>query len=526
MKFFGFTLGQEKKKSEEENLQSFVQPDLEDGSIEVASGGSYGSYVDFEGKVKSEGLLVTKYREMASKPECDEAIKDIVDEGIINEDNSPIVDINLEDVDVGEPLKKKIQEEFAEILSMLDFDNNAHEIFKKWYVDGRLYYHAVVDVKNPKLGIQQLRYIDPRTIRKVKEPIRKRDGDTGAILQVGSKEYYLFNPAGLKLSQSQAIKIAADSIIFAHSGLMDVKNSMVHSHLHKAIKPLNQLNMLEDAVVIYRLSRAPERRVFYIDVGNLPKMKAEQYLRDMMAKHKNRIVYDAQTGQVRDDRKFMTMLEDFWIPRREGSRGTEITTLPPGQNLGEMEDVEYFKRKLYKALNVPVSRMDADSTFNLGRATEITRDELKFQKFIDRLRMRFTILFDNSLEIHLALKGIVSRQEWKAIRQKIKYQFARDSHFTELKDAEVFRERLQLLEQVDAFEQKYFSREWVMRNILKMSDDDIKDMQKQMEAESKDFGDDMEGTPDGMPPPEQPNTEQPKTKPEEQKAKESDKEPS
>ena len=355
---FGFTIARKKTEDEQEKLPSIVSPTVEDGSVEIAPGGAYGTYVDLEAKAKNESDLVSKYREMSIQPEADYAIQDIVNEAIVVDENSGPCEIVLDKLEQPATIKKKIREAYADIFDMLDFQNNAYDIFRKWYIDGRLYYHIVIDETNLKAGIKDLRYIDPRKIRKVKEPIKEKDKRTGVTVYKGSNEYYMYNPKGITTAnQAQGVKIAKDSIAYCHSGIVDNRGSMIYSHLHKAIKPLNQLRMLEDAVVIYRLARAPERRIFYIDVGNLPKMKAEQYLRDMMVKHKNKLTYDATTGEVRDDRKFMTMLEDFWLPRREGGRGTEITTLPGGQNLGEMEDVDYFRRKLYKSLNVPTARM-------------------------------------------------------------------------------------------------------------------------------------------------------------------------
>jgi hypothetical protein len=494
MELFGFTIARQQEKKDQEQISSIVAPTSEDGSIELAPGGAYGTYVDLEGKAKNEGQLVSKYREISTQPECDAAVQDIVNEAIIIDNHEGPVEINLDKVEYPESLKKKIRSGFEDIIRMLDMHNNGYDIFRKWYVDGRLYYNIVIDEKNPRQGIKDLRYIDPRKIRKIKEPIKQKDKRTGATLYKGMNEYYLYSPTGVgaqsATNQAQGIKIAKDSICYVHSGLLSPNNGMVYSHLHKAIKPLNQLRMLEDAVVIYRLARAPERRIFYIDVGNLPKMKAEQYLRDMMAKHKNKLVYDASTGEVRDDRKFMTMLEDFWLPRREGGRGTEITTLPGGQNLGEMDDVDYFRRKLYKSLNVPITRMEAESQFNLGRASEITRDELKFHKFVERLRVRFSILFDELLEIHLALKGITTRKEWKEMREHIYYNFMEDNHFTELKESEMMTERLRILGDVDQYVGKYFSEEWIRKNVLRMSEENIQDIEKQIKKEGSD--EDME----------------------------------
>ena len=509
---FGFTIARKKSEAEQENLPSIVSPTVEDGSIEIAPGGAYGTYVDLEGKAKNEGDLVTKYREMSIQPECDYAIQDIVNEAIVVDENSGPCEIILDKLEVSATIKKKIRESFYEIYDMLDFQNNAYDIFRKWYIDGRLYYHIVIDETNPRAGIKDLRYIDPRKIRKIKEPIKEKDKRTGVTVYKGANEYYLYNAQGITTAnQAQGVKIAKDSICYVHSGILDNRNNMIYSHLHKAIKPLNQLRMLEDAVVIYRLARAPERRIFYIDVGNLPKMKAEQYLRDMMTKHKNKLTYDASTGEVRDDRKFMTMLEDFWLPRREGGRGTEITTLPGGQNLGEMEDVDYFRRKLYKSLNVPTARMEQENQFQLGRASEITRDELKFNKFIKRLRNRFAMMFDELLEIHLALTGVTTRKEWQKMKQDVYYDFMEDNHFTELKDTEIMTERLRLLGDIDNYVGKYFSETWVRTNVLRLTEDEIEEIEKQIGQEG---GGEEDASPEGgepmddQPPEEEPTEEQ------------------
>lgn len=511
LELFGFRIGrkEEEQKLKDENLKSFVPPSLDDGAVEIAAGGAYGTYVDLEGSAKSEAELVTRYREMSLQPECDSAIDDVVNEAIVYNEKEPAISIVLDDLKgVGAGIKKKIHEEFDNILRMLNFTTNSYDTFRKWYIDGRLYYHLVIDESNPRAGIQELRYIDPRKIRKVKQPIKKKDEKTNTILTKGYLEYYIFHPRGINRS-NQGLKISKDSICYCHSGLLDQRMLLVLGHLHKAIKPLNQLRMLEDASVIYRLARAPERRIFYIDVGNLPKIKAEQYLRDMMVKHKNKLVYDASTGEVRDDRKFMTMLEDFWLPRREGGKGTEITSLPGGQNLGEMEDIEYFKRKLYKALNVPVSRMEAENNFNLGRASEITRDELKFTKFIARLRNKFTTLFDQLLETQLILTGVTTRAEFREMREHIHYDFLEDNHFSELKNAEIMGDRLRLLGEVDSFVGRYFSQEYVKKYILHMNEDDIKreaDLIKKEADESPDdeMGDEEQPQQEPQPEPEQP----------------------
>ena len=511
LELFGFRIGrkEEEEKLKSDNLKSFVPPSSEDGAVEIASGGAYGTYVDLEGSAKSEAELVTRYREMSLQPECDSAIDDVVNEAIIYNEKVPAISIVLDDLKTGAGIKKKIHEEFDNILRMLNFTTNSYDTFRKWYIDGRLYYHLVIDESNPRAGIQELRYIDPRKIRKVKMPIKKKDEKTNTILTKGYLEYYIFHPRGINTS-NQGLKISKDSICYCHSGLLDQRMLLVLGHLHKAIKPLNQLRMLEDASVIYRLARAPERRIFYIDVGNLPKIKAEQYLRDMMVKHKNKLVYDASTGEVRDDRKFMTMLEDFWLPRREGGKGTEITSLPGGQNLGEMEDIEYFKRKLYKALNVPITRMEAENNFNLGRASEITRDELKFTKFIARLRNKFTTLFDNLLETQLILTGVTTRAEFREMREHIHYDFLEDNHFSELKNAELMGDRLRLLGEVDSFVGKYFSKDYVMKDVLRMNEDDIKKQEDLMKKEQEDEPD--LGVDDDQPQqqePEQPQPEQP-----------------
>jgi len=488
VQLFGFNITRADQE-EKEDLKTFVPPQTDDGAIEIAPGGSYGTFVDLDGTAKSEAELVSRYREMSMQPECDSAVEDVVNEAIVMDDQNPI-EIVLDNLKQPNSIKNKIREEFETILEMLDFSNKGYDIFRRWYVDGRIYHHIIINDKDPRDGIKELRYIDPRKIRKVREKVKSKDPRTGAtIYNKEQKEYYLYNPKGITSSATQGIKIAVDSISHIHSGLMDSRNNMVLGHLHKAVKPLNQLRMLEDATVIYRLARAPERRIFYIDVGNLPKMKAEQYLRDMMVKHKNKLVYDAATGEVRDDRKFMTMLEDFWLPRREGGRGTEITTLPGGQNLGEMEDVDYFRRKLYKSLNVPITRMEADNQFNLGRASEITRDEIKFNKFVQRLRNRFTHLFDGLLEIQLVLKGVLSRSDWEQMRNTIHYDFKEDNYFSELKNTEIMTERLRLAGEIDPLVGKYYSMKWVRENVLRMSEDDIKQVDQEIDAERQEMDD-------------------------------------
>ena len=487
VELFGFTISKTKEEKDSETIKTFVPPAHDDGAVEVAAGGVYGTYVDLEGTSKSEGDLVSRYRTMAMQPECDSAIEDIVNEAVVIDDAVPL-DIKLDDLEYSDNIKNKIREEFHNVLKLLEFNARGYDIFKQWYIDGRLYYHIMVSEKKPREGIKELRKIDPRKIKKVREKITATDPRTKVVVEKGYNEYYVYYAKGVPGAGTgtSGIRVAKDAVCHVTSGLVDPNNQFVLGYLHKAIKPLNQLRMLEDATVIYRLSRAPERRIFYIDVGNLPPAKAEQYLANMMAKYKNRLVYDATTGEVRDDRKFMTMLEDFWLPRREGGRGTQIDTLPGGTNLGEMDDVDYFRRKLYKSLNVPVTRMEAENQFNLGRSTEITRDELKFTKFIKRLRNRFTHLFDNLLEIQLVLKGIINRKDWAKIRENISFEFSHDNYFAELKEAEIIRERLNLASEIDQFVGKYYSLGWIRKNVLQMTEEEIEDMDKEIKAEEED----------------------------------------
>lgn len=494
IELFGFRIGRANEDEEKlaQQVPSFAPPPNLDGAMEIAPGGAYGTYVDMEGTAKNEAQLVTRYREMAMFPEVEAAVDDIVNEAIVTDDDADPISINLDDLKQPESVKKRIREEFDTILSMLDFSNMSYDIFRRWYVDGRLFYHIMIDTKSPRKGIQELRYIDPRRIRKVRQPMRRTPvvGQNSKLVIPAYEEYYIYNPMGTVMGVTggtgtlgQGVKIAKDSICYVHSGLLDSRNTMVLSYLHRAIKPLNQLRMLEDAVVIYRLARAPERRIFYIDVGNLPKAKAEQYVRDMMVKHKNRLVYNADTGEIKDERKFMTMLEDYWLPRREGGRGTEITTLPGGENLGQMEDVDYFKKKLYKSLHVPVSRLEPEGTFSMGRQGEITRDEIKFAKFTERLRSRFCHLFDNLLEIQLVLTGVITREEWKDFKNDINYDFQRDNYYAEIKEQEMQNSRLNILGIVDAYAGKYYSIEWIRKNVLKQNDDEIAEIDKQIAGE-------------------------------------------
>ena len=488
---FGFEI---RRKADDQATASFAPLALDDGAHQVSTGGMYGTYVDLEGATRTEAEMITRYRRMSMQPECDMAIDDIIHEFIVYDEHNRLVEINLDKVKgLSNSTKKVIQEEFEYVLDLLEFNEKGYEVARHWYIDGRMFYHIIIDPDNVEDGIQELRYIDPRKIKKVRENKKERIPGTQVTVERTISEFFLFNnkgfvgyPGGTPTSagQDQGVKIAKDAILHCTSGVMSEDNRMVLSHLHKAIKPLNQLRILEDATVIYRIARAPERRIFYIDVGNLPKMKAEQYLRDMMVKHKNRLIYDAETGQIRDDRKFMTMLEDYWLPRREGGRGTEISTLPGGQNLGEMDDVLYFQKKMYKSLNVPVSRLEPETGMTLGRATEINRDEVKFQKFIQRLRMRFSMLFDAALEKQLVLKGHMKPEEYADIRRNIKYDFKQDNYFTELKENEVITERINTVNAVDPFVGKYFSQDWVRRNILRMSDDEIMMLDQQIKDEA------------------------------------------
>ena len=519
IRLFGFNLGKKEVTQVEKPEQaSFVMPQaaVEDGAITVQSGAYYGTYVDLEGSVRNELELITRYREMSLHAECEAAIDEIISESItIDTDDGEIVDINMDKLKQPDSIKKKIREEFQNVKRMLNFSNLGDEIYRRWYIDGRINYHIIVNEKTPKQGIQELRFIDPRKIRKVREIQKGKDPRTGAELITSITEYYVYNDRGMTTqgytanatAGASGIRIAPDSIINVNSGLMDAKNTMVLGYLHKAIKPLNQLRMTEDAIVIYRLSRAPERRVFYIDVGNLPKLKAEQYLRDIMVKYRNKLVYDANTGEIKDERKHLSMLEDFWLPRREGGKGTEITTLPAGQNLGELQDVQYFQRKLYQSLNVPVGRLDTQpgGMVGLGRVTEVTRDEVKFAKFVNRLRNKFCQLFDGALKVQLSLKGICTTEEWDEIKESIWYDFKKDNNFAEMREAELLRERLNLVATVDPYIGKYFSLEWVRKNVLQQSDDEIEEMQKQIEEEQKLFPELAQPSgPNGQPvPPEQ-----------------------
>jgi len=481
---FGFEIRRSKKEEQEEkNLRSIVPKVDEDGAGYVtASGAHYGQYVDIDGdKSKDNSTLIQKYRGVAMHPEVDAAIEDIVNEAIAGEDEMS-VSLQMDKLELSKSIKNKIQEEFQSLLYMLRFNDLSHDIFRKWYIDGRLNYHLVVNEDKPKEGIQDIRPIDSSKIRKVKEIKKRKDPITGASIIEGQNEYYIYQEKPGQ--QNSGVKLTKDSVVYVTSGLLDATQKHVVSYLHKALKPINQLRMMEDSLVIYRLARAPERRIFYIDVGNLPKGKAEEYMKGIMTRYRNKLVYDANTGEVKDDRKHMSMLEDFWLPRREGGRGTEISTLPGGENLGQIDDIVYFQKRLYRALNVPINRLEQEAQFSLGRSTEISRDELKFQKFIDRIRKRFSILFREILRKQLILKGIITEEDWEDISNDIQFDFSRDNHFTELKDAEILRERLQTMDMAQQYVGEYLSKEWLMKNVLYFDDDEIKQIQDQIQGEA------------------------------------------
>ena len=496
---FGFQI----QRKEGKKGQSPVPPNAEE-SIAVAAGGYYGTYVDTDNQARNEYEMIRRYRDMALHPECDSAVDEVVNEFVVSDAHDTPVEINLDNLDAGMGIKKKIRDEFEYLKRLLNFDNRAHEIVRSWYIDGRLYYHKVIDLENPKKGITELRYIDPMKIKKVRQKIDQTPKDslarqaikgTALEFEYGTfVDYYLYNPKGFykggvlgpvgDMSLSQGVKMAIDSITFCPSGLQDLNKRMTLGFLHKAIKSLNQLRMIEDSLVIYRLSRAPERRIFYIDVGNLPKVKAEQYLRDVMSRYRNKLVYDANTGEMRDDKKHMSMLEDFWLPRREGGRGTEITTLPGGQNLGELKDVEYFKKKLYNSLNLPPSRLTDDNKgFNLGKTTEVLRDELKFTKFIGRLRKRFSEMCQDMLKTQLILKGVIAPEDWEDMKEHIQYDFLFDNHFNELKNIEMFNQRIATVTQMDPFVGKYYSVAHIRKEVLGQTNRDMRELDKEMQQE-------------------------------------------
>ena len=503
MELFGFELKRkETEEKEQKKRVSFVPPSNDDGSLVVAEGGVYGTYIDLDGTLRTEAELVTKYRALALDPIVDLAVQDIVNEAIVEDSDEKTVELMLDSLDVPKNIKARIQDEFDRVLNLLEFNSLSYEIFRRWYIDGRLYYHVMIDEDKPKDGIKELRYVDPRNIKKIRE-VKKEKTKEGINVERVTAEYYMYNKTGfLKNSGSYSnysvagasessagqsgLKIAKDSIVYCTSGYQGAENDLILSYLHKAIRPMNQLRSMEDSMVIYRISRAPERRIFYVDVGGLPKAKAEQYLRDIMVKFKNKVVYDSSTGEIRDDRKFMTMLEDFWLPRREGGRGTEITTLPGGQNLGEIDDIVYFQNLLYRSLNVPTTRLQPETSFSLGRATEITRDEVKFSKFITRLRNKFSTLFMKLLERQLILKGICTPEDWKEWEYDIDFRFAVDNYFSEMKQMEMLRDRVGLMRDMDEYIGKYYSHEYVRRYILQQSEEDMKDIDEQIKQEKKD----------------------------------------
>ena len=481
---FGFKF---ERIKDTESQEKFTQKTPDDGTVEVAGGGHFAQVLDQDGRDRNENDLVRRYRDIAQQPECDSAIEDIMNEAIVANERDQSVDIITDNLPYTKKIKDRIREEFDSVLKLLDFDTKGPDIFRRWYVDGRIYYHKVIDTKNPKMGIQEVRYIDPRQIKKVRE-IKKQPKAVGPDVIKKQEEYYIYNAkgnyTGTGSSNMIGVRLSPDSVTYCPSGLIDANRNMVLSYLHKAIKPVNQLRMIEDSLVIYRISRAPERRIFYIDVGNLPKVKAEQYLKDVMQRYRNKLVYDAKTGEIRDDRNHMSMLEDFWLPRREGGRGTEITTLPGGSNLGEIEDITYFQRKLYRSLNVPISRLEAEQNFSLGRSTEITRDELKFTKFVQKIRKKFTPLFNDMLKTQLVLKGVINVEEWPDMREHISYDFLQDNNFAELKNAELLREKIDQLGAIEGFVGTFFSKKWVQQNVLKFTEFEIEEMKKQINIEA------------------------------------------
>jgi hypothetical protein len=482
---FGFQISRVKPKDDPK--QNFSIPVADDGATTVAAtGGYFGQYLDIEGTAKNEADLIRRYREISLNPECDTAVDDIVNEAIVVENDKDAIRPVFNKLPFGDEVRKKIEDEFKYILRLLQFNTKGHDIFRRWYVDGRMYYQKIIDRENPRMGLTELKYLDPRKIKKVREVRKQRSASSMEVVN-DFNEYYMYNERGVASGTTgQGIKIAPDTIAYSNSGLIDQNKNLILSYLHKAIKPVNQLRMIEDAVVIYRIARAPERRIFYIDVGNLPKMKAEQYLRDVMARYRNKLVYDAASGEIRDDRNYMNMLEDYWLPRREGGRGTQIETLPGGQNLGEIADIEYFQKKLYRSLNVPVSRLEGSSGFNLGRAAEISRDELKFTKFVGRLRRKFTELFNDILKTQLILKGVIAEEDWGIISANIQYDFIKDGHFAELKETEMMNERIRIADSLQNYAGKYYSHKYIRKNILKQSDREIEDIDQQIAIEKSD----------------------------------------
>ena len=480
---FGFQITRASKEKGEQ--PSFVLPDPEDGA--TTSAGFYSEFIDIEGQTKSESDLIRRYRSTSEHPECDLAIEDIVNESVNTDELKASVSLNVDNLPYSPKIKGRVQEEFKQVLNLLDFNNKAHDLFRRWYIDGRLHFHKIIDEEDPQKGIQELRYIDAlkiKRVRKIDKDITKKGSPTIKVLE----DYYVYNEGGAITSNTSSaiggtLKITADAIANCPSGLFDPSKALVRSYLHKAIKPVNQLRMIEDAVVIYRIARAPERRIFYIDVGNLPKVKAEQYLKDVMNRYRNKLVYNASTGEVKDDRQQMSMLEDFWLPRREGGRGTEITTLPGGSNLGEIDDILYFQKKLYRSLNIPISRLETESGFSMGRGAEITRDEVKFTKFVQKLRRKFNVLFNNILKTQLILKGVVAEEDWLSIKDNLSYEYMKDGHYAEMRDMDLLKDRLDVLNTIEPFIGQYFSKRYVQKQVFRMSDDEIETMQKDMDSE-------------------------------------------
>lgn len=492
MQLFGFEI----KRKKEDELQSVVTPSSVDSGATVVNtgvnaGGYYGMVMDLDGVIKNENDLIRRYREVSQYSDCDGAVEDIVNEAIVADEEHTSVKIVLDDLKLSDGIKKKIFQEFDSILRTYKFHERAHEMFRSWYIDGRLYYQILIDENNIKNGIVELRYIDPRKIRRIKNIIKERDGKGVEVIKK-IEEYYLYNDKGITEQTTQGVKLSLDSVVYCPSGYVDQNTGMMMSYLHKAIKPVNQLKMIEDALVIYRISRAPERRIFYVDVGNLPKLKAEQYVTDIMNKFRNKIVYDATTGETRDDRRHLSMMEDFWMPRREGGKGTEITTLPGGQNLGEIQDIEYFQQKLYHAMNVPISRLQQQQGFSIGRSTEISRDEVKFNKFIVRLRKKFNTVFNSALRVQLIAKSIIRAEEWEDIVPFIKYDYLEDNHYSELKEAEILMQRLQMLQQAEPYIGKYYSMRWARKNILQLNEDEVKTMEQELSQEKQEHIDNAE----------------------------------
>lgn len=499
--FFGF--GFKKKKetaAQQEKKKSFVEKDNELDGITTSGAGHYSAGISLGTETKNENDLISKYRNAAEHPEVDDAIDDIINEAVIEDETGNIVEIVLDDVDISDSVKNTIQEEFEEVLRLLNFKNLSYDIFRKWYVDARLPYHKVINEKNPKDGILELRYIDPLKIKKVRKKITEKDPGTGADIVKGIEEFYVYQDKGFVQaggeSVTSGIKIHPDSITYITSGLNNAGKTRIISHLHKALKPINQLSMLESSLVIYRIARAPERRAFYVDVGNLPAGKATEYMNNVMNKYRNKIVYDANSGEIKDSSDHMSIMDDFWLPRREGSRGTEIDTLSGGTNLGDIEDILYFRKKVMKALKVPMSRQEQENQFSFGRSGEITRDELKFQKFINRLRKRFSLLFYDILKTQLILKGLVSEDEWELWKGDITFRYAKDNHYSELKEIEVLRERLSILQEIEPFVGTFFSSEFIKKNILQQTDEEIKEIQKQISRDGDDK--DLEGFEEGI----------------------------